>query len=177
MTDKKRASLIRRRSAARLASVQALYQIELTDGHVEDVLNCFLIHRIGRHALLPDPVREDNEIEVPLLEPDSELLTNIVRGAWAFRDELTSLASSCLSKEGGVERLEAVLRAILRAGVYELSHNLETPPLVTISEYTDIARAFYGNTEVGLVNAVLDKVARQVRSGEMSDIDDGKKIR
>lgn len=177
MADKKRASLIRRRSAARLASVQALYQIELTDSPVEDVLNGFLTHRIGSHALSPDPARDDNDIEVPLLEPDSELLTDIVRGAWTFRDELTSLASRCLSKEGGVERLEAVLRAILQAGVYELSHNLETPPLVTISEYTDIARAFYGNTEVGLVNAVLDKVARQIRPDEMSDNGDGKKIR
>ena len=177
MADKKRASLIRRRSAARLASVQALYQIELTDGHVEDVLNGFLTHRIGSHALSPDPVREDSEIEVPLLEPDSEHLTNIVRGAWALRDELAPLVSGCLSKEGGIDRLEAVLRAILRAGVYELSHNPETPPLVIISEYTDVARAFYGSTEVGLVNAVLDKVARQVRSDEMNDIGDGKKTR
>ncbi len=170
MSSKKRSSLIRRRSAARLAASQALYQIELTDETIENVLNGFLTHRIGSHTMCPDPTRVDSDMEVPLLEPDSDLFVTIVRGAWSLRGELDALISECLSGDLELERLEAVLRAILRAGAYELQHGLDTPPLVTISEYTDVARAFYPATEVGLINAVMDKMARTVRLDEVNAV-------
>ncbi len=167
MSAKKKSSLRRRRSAARLAAVQALYQIETTDETVESVLDAFLMHRIGNHALSPHPTREDSDVEVPLLEPDSDLFITLVRGTWVLHSELDPLLEKHLAGEHELARLEAVLRAVLRVGAYELSHGLETPPLVLISEYTDVARAFYQSTEIGLVNAVLDKVARDVRLEEV----------
>lgn len=161
----------RRKSAARLAAVQALYQVDLGDMSPDTVLQDFLQHGIGSTAL--QTVRgadyeDEREVEAALVEPDGELLTSLVRGALASKDDLDRMVAGALSRDWSVERLESVLRSILRAGAFELSTRPDIPPKVTISEYVDIAHAFYSGPEPGLVNAVLDRIAKVVRAEELN---------
>lgn len=162
----------RRKSAARLAAVQALYQIEVGEVTPDSALKDFLEHGIA--ATSPQTVHEDEydedgrEVEMTMVEPDGELFTGLVRGALARREDLDRMVAGALSRDWTVERLEAVLRAILRAGAFEIANRTEIPPRVTISEYVDVARAFYAGPEPGLVNAVLDRIARVVRAEELN---------
>lgn len=160
----------RRKSAARLAAVQALYQIDLSGATPDQVLKDILQHGIAATALRSetDEFDEEREIETALVEPDGELLTGIVRGALAQRERIDEMVTGALSRDWTLERLEAVLRAILRAGAYELSVRTDIPPKVTISEFVDVAHAFYTGPEPGLVNAVLDRIARVARAEDLN---------
>lgn len=148
----------RRRSAARLAAVQALYQLEF-GGTPETVLRDILQHGSDE----AEGVASD---ESALVEPETDLLTSIVRGTLERQERLDGMIAGALSKDWPMERLEAVLRAVLRAGAFELSERPDVPPRVVISEYVDVAHAFYSGPEPGLVNAVLDRIARVVRAEE-----------
>jgi N utilization substance protein B len=148
----------RRRSAARLAAVQALYQIELSGAPVETVVAEFVKHRLGRD------IDGDNYGEA-----DGALFAGLVRGAWARRADLDGMLAAALTPDWPVERLEVILRAILRAGSYELLDRPDVPARVAISEYLDIAHAFFSGKEPGLVNGVLDRLARQLRAAELQD--------
>ncbi len=158
----------RRRSAARLAAVQALYNAELTGAPVDVVLDDFLRHGLGDKALIAPPGDAEAEIEAPLAERDSPLFVAIVRGTLAERQRLDAMVDGALTGDWTVERLEAVLRAIMRAGAFELAERPDIPSRVTISEYVDVTHAFYSGPEPGLVNAVLDRIARVVREGELA---------
>lgn len=140
-----------RRSAARLAAVQALYSMEITGVTAEQALT--ELHE--RAAAEPD-----------LAEPDATLVGLLVHGATAEGGALDELIGRSLSRDWTVDRLEAVLRAILRAGAFELKARPQTPARVAISEYVDVAHAFYAGPEPGLVNAVMDKLARLLRPAE-----------
>jgi N utilization substance protein B len=158
------------RSAARLAAVQALYHVELS-GHTPDhVLDDFLKHHIGLKVSIA-PSGDDDiggaEVEHSLTEPDPLLLTSLFRGTFARREALDEMIGGALSADWSVERLESVLRAILRVGAYELADCPDVPVRVAISEYVDIAHAFYSGPEPGLVNAVLDRIGRVVRADEI----------
>lgn len=142
---------IARRSAARLAAVQVLYSLDMTGTDVEQALAEF---------------RERREAEPRGPEPDMGLVALLVRGAVAEADLLDEMITRSLSRDWSVDRLEAVLRAVLRAGAYELKARPETPTRVAISEFVDVAHAFYAGPEPGLVNAVLDRIARILRPGE-----------
>ncbi len=161
----------RRKSAARLAAVQALYTVDVGEISPDAVLRDILQHGLGATTLhsVPDEYDlDEREIEMPLVEPDSQLLTGIVRGVLARCDDFDRMIAGALSRDWTPERLEAVLRAILRAGAWELATRTDIPPRVTISEYVDVAHAFYAGTEPGLVNAVLDRIAKVVRNEELS---------
>jgi transcription antitermination protein NusB len=146
-----------RRSVARLAAVQALYQIELNpEVAAEAVVREFVRHRLGQEI--------DGEV---LAEADARFFSDIVRGAAAERERLDGELSAALVEDWPLLRLDAVLRAILRAGVWELIHRSDVPPRVSISEYTALAHAFFAGKEPGLANGVLDRVARLLRAGEM----------
>ncbi len=160
---------MRRKSAARLAAVQALYQIELGDVTPDAALRDFLQHGIA--ATLPHTIGDEDEgreIEMALVEPDSALFTAVVRGALERHEDLDRLIGGALNKDWTPDRLEAVLRAILRAAAFELMSRSDIPPKVTISEFVDIAHAFYSGPEPGLVNAVLDRIARVLRAEDLS---------
>jgi N utilization substance protein B len=147
----------RRRRLARLAAVQALYQLELNrDLKPETVIAEFARHRLGREI--------DGELYG---EADIALFAEIVRGTAADRERLDSEISAVLTEEWPLSRLETVLRAILRAGAYELVHRPDIPPRVAISEYTGIAHAFFTGKEPGLANGVLDRLGRILRPVEM----------
>ena len=146
---------IRRRTAARLAAVQALYQIDITDTPVETVVAEFVHHRLGRDV--------DDE---RLGEVDNVLFADVVRGASKRRDDLDRVIGAALTPDWPLERLETVLRAILRAGAYELLARADVPAPVVISEYLDVSHAFFSDKEPALVNGVLDRLARTLRSEE-----------
>ncbi|WP_142846886.1 transcription antitermination factor NusB [Telmatospirillum sp. J64-1] len=157
---------VRRRSAARLAAVQALYQVELTGATPDGILRDFADRLIGGEGSVTDH-EEGAEFDAPLIEPDSELFTFLVRGSLAQREELDEIVAKSLSGDWSMERLEAVLRNVLRAGAYELKERRDVPARVAISEYVDVAKAFYAGSEPGLVNAVLDRIARVLRAEEL----------
>lgn len=167
-----------RSSAARLAAVQALYVLDIgateTDpaglsdqARVDQVVRDFLDGAIGGMAIVDvpdpeglfDPTEEIRELE----PPDGALFAQLVRGARAERLRVDEVLQASLSREWPWDRLEAVVRNLLRAGIYELLDRPQTPPRVAIKEYVDIAYAFYQGAEPGMVNAVLDRVARSAR--------------
>jgi N utilization substance protein B len=147
----------RRRSVARLAAVQALYQLELNREVDPEVV----VREFGRHRL-------GQEIDGDRYgEADPALFADIVRGVAADLDRLDAAVSEVLTEEWPLPRFDAVLRAILRAGAYELMHRRDVPPRVSINEYTTIAHAFFSGKEPGLANGVLDKLGRTLRAAEM----------
>ncbi|WP_417461794.1 transcription antitermination factor NusB [Kordiimonas sp.] len=141
------------RSAARLGAVQALYQLEMSDEpKIKMVIEEYIRHRLGA------------EIEgEQYVDADADLFADIVEGAWQRLDELNDAIKPCLSKDWSLERIEAIVRAILRAGTYELIARPDVPTAVIINEYVDVAHAFYERTEASFVNGVLDKIAKAVR--------------
>ncbi|MDQ7248248.1 transcription antitermination factor NusB [Dongia sedimenti] len=144
------------RRAARLAAVQALYQWEQSGASADAIVKEFAEHRIG------------NTVDGMELPPaDIRLFGNLVRGAIATADELDSMVAGVLTEDWSVERLESILRAILRGGAYELAHRTDIPPKVTISEYLAVADAFLGDKETALTNGVLDRLAHLLRPAEM----------
>jgi transcription antitermination protein NusB len=155
---KSRKSGAPRQSAARLAAVQALYQIELSGDSADEVVLQFLENR------------REGEIDAPegdeAVPPKTELMTEIVRGVHGRLAELDDILGSALSEDWSVARVEHVLRCIMRAGVYELTARAHVPARVVINEYVELAQAFYGGSEPGMVNGVLDKLARGLRPTE-----------
>ena len=154
------------RSTARLAAVQALYDAGVTGDSVETLLKNFIDHGIGSRAIMTDE-EDETETEVALVAPDPLLLAAILRGSLEQAEKLDEIVGNALSGDWNIERLEAVLHAILRAAAFELTAMPDTPVRVVISEYVDIAGAFYSGPEPGLVNAVLDRIARVVRVSEL----------
>jgi len=147
------------RSAARLAAVQALYQIEATELPPEQVIKDFLIGRVGGVAVTED-ADTAQETVVALAPPDSELFINLVRGVQTRGTDIDDIIKGGLSNEWPWERLEMTVRAILRAGVAELLLRTDIPPGATVSEFIDVAHAFYAGPEPRMVNAVLDRAAK-----------------
>src|SRR5215211_1850644 len=144
------------RSAARLAAVQALYQMDVSGKSVIDALAEFEAFWIGR---------EGEGIE---FQPsDNAFFRDILSGVVKNQREIDVRIDNALASDWPLKRVEAVLRAILRAGGYELMFRTDVPARVVISEYVDVTHGFYAEDEPGLVNAVLDALAREVRPGEL----------
>ena len=144
------------RRAARLAAVQALYQWEQSGASADNIIREFTEHRIGKNV---------DGIELP--QADIRLFSNLVRGAVATADDLDSMIAGVLTEDWSIERLESILRAILRGGAYEIAHRTDIPPKVTISEYLAVADAFLGDKETTMVNGVLDRLAHLLRPAEL----------
>ena len=144
------------RSAARLAAVQALYQMDVSGKGVIDAFAEFEAFWIGR------------EVEGVAFQPsDIEFFRNVLSGVVENQRAIDKRIDAALASGWPLTRIEAVLRAILRAGAYELMFRKDVPARVVITEYVDVAHGFYGEDEPGLVNAVLDSIAREVRPGEL----------
>lgn len=144
-----RSSAKARRTAARLAAVQSLYQQELGEAtapcSVFDLMN----------------MRQD-EFDEMLVDPDNELLKAIAEGVVRRLADIDGLLRAALTDSRPLERAEPVLRAVLRCGVYELLTDGETPAGIIINDYVNVAHAFFEENEPKKVNAVLDSVARQL---------------
>jgi len=150
-----------RRTAARLAAVQAVYEMEMAERSADAVLHDFAADRWAAVGGEGGPSRR--------IDPDAAFLGDLVRGTAGRLADLDGMIGPALSAEWPIERLEAVLRAILRVGAYELFARPDVPLRVIISEYVDIAHAFFDAKEAGLVNAVLDRIGRVLRPDEAGD--------
>ena len=142
-----------RTRTARLLAVQALYQQEMTGTSTDAILKEFLQHRLDETA------RSFGKLSAR----DHQLFADIVRGVSASALALDDAITAVLSGENRSGRLEVLLRTILRCGVLELRDRTDVDAPIIINEYVDIAHAFYGGREPGLVNAVLDRSARTLR--------------
>ena len=142
----------RSRSAARLAAVQALYQQEMEETPIPRLLKEFHDHRLGATI-------EDEEYH----QAERDFFDDIVIGADARREEIDALIAARLAEGWSLERLDRPMRAILRAGAYELVARSDVPVASVISEYVDVAHAFYDKRESGFVNGLLDAIAKQAR--------------
>ncbi|MDB5655515.1 MAG: NusB antitermination factor [Tardiphaga sp.] len=146
-----------KRGAARLAAVQALYQMDIGGAGINDIFAEFESHWLG------------NEVEGDQYLPAEEaFFRDIVAGVLRDQHKLDPLIDDALSKGWPLARIEAILRAVMRAGAYELEHRKDIPARVVVSEYVDVAHAFVESDETGMVNAVLDQIARQFRPEEFS---------
>lgn len=141
------------RSVARLAAVQALYQMEVSGTGVEAVVREFADHRFDRDI--------DGDA---LAEADEPFFAQLVRGVVAEQDEVDTTIRTHLAARWRLDRIDSTARAILRAGVFELMR-WATPTEIVINEYVDIAKSFFEGPDIGFVNGALDAVARDVRHG------------
>jgi N utilization substance protein B len=144
-----------RRGAARLAAVQALYQMDLVATPLHEILAQFESHWIGREV--------EGETYLPA---EAAHFRDVVGGVVAEQRRLDPMIDTALVQGWPLKRIETVVRAILRAGAFELDRKREVPARVVVSEYVDVAHAFLDEKETGMVNAVLDQLARQLRAGE-----------
>jgi N utilization substance protein B len=149
------------RHAARLAAVQAIYQMEQTALDAEAVIDEFVEHRFAESGLTT--------------QPDGEFFADIVRGVPNRQKEIDRAIAQCLAADWKFSRIDSILRAILRAGSYELVARADVPAKVVIDEYLDITHAFFQGDEPGFVNAALDKLARNKRVAEFGERDDKRK--
>ncbi len=141
------------RLAARIAAVQALYQIEMSARPADEVIAEFRDHRLGEADQRPPA--------------DAKLFATLTAAASVRRADIDRLISGALTAGWPLERLDSVMRAVLRAGTCELLEFADVPARVVIDQYLDVARAFLGDKERGFVNGVLDRLARELRPQEL----------
>ena len=146
------------RRAARLAAIQALYQMELTGLDAETVVEEFATYRFGREPEL-----------TALGEPDEAFFADIVRGVPHHQAEIDAAITQCLASDWRLSRVDSILRAILRAGAYELIGRGDVPVKVVIDEYVELSHAFFFDEESAFVNAALDRLARRKRAAEFGE--------
>ncbi|HEY1543324.1 MAG TPA: transcription antitermination factor NusB [Xanthobacteraceae bacterium] len=154
MPPKQRAN---RRGAARLAAVQALYQMDIAGKGLNDIMAEFESHWLGREV--------EGEQYLPA---EAAFFRDIVGGFAAEQRRLDPLIDQTLSNGWPLKRVEAIVRAVLRAGAYELDKRTDIPARVVVSEYVGVANAFVEREETGMVNAVLDTLARRFRTDEFA---------
>jgi N utilization substance protein B len=144
-----------KRSSSRLGAVQALYQMDIGGTPITDVFAEFESHWLGR------------EVEGESYKPaEVAFFRDIVEGVVREQLTLDKGIDAALAKGWPLKRIEAILRAVLRAGAYELSNRKDVPARVVITEYVDVANAFVDKDEAGMANAVLDTLARDLRAPE-----------
>lgn len=146
-----------KRGAARLAAVQALYQMDLAGSGLDEIIAEFESHWIGR------------EVEgAQYLPAEAAFFRDIVSGVVRDQRALDPKIDEALERGWPLKRIETVLRAAMRAGLYELENRKDVPARVVVSEYADVAAAFVERDETGMVNAVLDQLARKARPDEFT---------
>lgn len=151
--------VLNKRRAARFAAVQALYQVELAGERPDAVSREFAEHRLAR-------LFEPFEVDEPSPDVDREWFLILVRGAWTARERLDPLIEGCLAEGWTLARCGFLLRAALRAGAFELAERTDVPVKVVINEYVELAHLFFDASEPAFVNAVLDRLAARLRTGE-----------
>ena len=143
------------RSAARLAAVQALYQQEMEGTPTTRLIHEFHAHRLG--ATIEDVTYADAE---------ESFFDDLVRGTASRQQEIDELITARLAEGWSLARLDKPMKAILRVGAYELLARPDVPVATVISEYVDVAKAFYDKRESGFVNGLLDALAKAARPAQ-----------
>lgn len=149
-----------RRGAARLAAVQALYQMDIAGAGINDIFAEFESHWLGSEV--------EGETYLPA---EAAFFKDVVAGVVRDQSKLDPVLDDALTRGWPLKRIDAILRAVLRAGAYELEHRKDVPARVVVKEYVDVANAFVDGDETGMVNAVLDQIARQYRASEFARAD------
>lgn len=144
-----------KRGAARLGAVQALYQMDVGGASLNEVISEFTTFRLGKEL--------DGE---QYREADEQWFKDIVKGVVDDQKFLDPFIHTALAEDWPLKRIDSLLRAILRSGSYELLRRKDVPARVIISEYIDVAKAFFEDDEPGLVNGVLDRLAHDLRTAE-----------
>jgi N utilization substance protein B len=152
------------RSKARMGAVQALYQMELAGADVSEVVDEFERLRFNK----PDDAapREEDDAAADLEEADATFFSEIVHGVVRRQRDIDPMVHEQLAAGWRLVRVDAILRAILRAGSFELLERRDVPGRVVINEYINVAHAFFDEDEPRVVNGVLDKIARKLRNDE-----------
>lgn len=150
------------RTAARIASVQALYQMDMAGTDVADVIEEFTTHK------LPRAEGEAGEAAVP--KPDPVFFAELVRGVVRRQRDLDPPIDKTLASGWRLVRVDSILRAILRSGAYELLERTDVPVRVVINEYINVAHAFFNEDEPRVVNGILDRLARHFRPAELDGL-------
>jgi len=146
------------RSAARLACVQALYQMDLAATDLNAVIDEFRNHRLTEEGG-----------EATCAGADQEHFARVLKGVVARQRDIDPLVDQQLAAGWRLVRIDSILRAVLRAATFELLELTEIPSRVIISEYIDVAHAFFSGEEPKVVNGVLDRIARKLRPGELPE--------
>ena len=155
--ETKEARKANKRGAARLAAVQALYQMDLAGTGLNDIMAEFEGHWLG------------GEVEGVQYRPaEAAYFRDIVGGVVREQERLDRQIDAALSRGWPLKRIETILRAVLRAGAYELACRSDVPARVVTAEYVDVASAFVDKDETGMVNAVLDQLAHDLRAAEFA---------
>lgn len=141
------------RGAARLAAVQALYQMDIAGSGVLEVVAEYEAHRLGQEV--------DGDT---YLKADASWFRSIVAGVVRDQTKIDPLIRGALQDDWSLSRMDSTMRAILRSGTFELIERKDVPIAVIVTEYVEIAQAFFTEDEPKLVNAVLDRIAKQVRA-------------
>lgn len=149
------------RSAARLAAVQALYQMESSGEDSRTIVGEFIAHRLGGEL--------DGD---QYIQADQEFFGDLVMGVGQRLKDIDTLVEDAVSPGWTVKRLERIMRALLRAGTYELLARPDVPTKVIIDEYIDVAHAFFNEREPSFVNGVLDRLSQVIRNGGPSSGDE-----
>ncbi len=149
-------------SAARLAAVQALYQMDMAGTDVTDVIAEFCNHRMGNAA--------DSSC---CHDADTAFFSDLVKGVVADQRRIDPLVNAQLAEGWRLPRIDSILRAILRSAAYELLERKDVPSKVVINEYVDVAHAFFEGDEPGVVNGILDALSHRLRKGEFEEPSDG----
>lgn len=144
------------RSAARLAAVQALYQMDLVETDLNAVIREFVMHRFG----------SETEQDQGLAAADAAFFSELLQGVLRRQRDIDPMLDSQLAKGWRLIRIDSILRAILRAGVFELMERGDVPARVVLNEYIEVANAFFEGDEPKVVNGVLDKLAHRLRPSE-----------
>ena len=149
--------ILNKRRAARLAAVQALYQLDIGGGETATVVGEFEAHRLDR---LLEP------LDLPPLAIDRDWFRLLTSGAWDSRATLDPEIGAVLAEGWTLQRCDALLRAFLRAGAFELASRPDVPVKVAINEYVDLGHLFFDGPEPGFINGVLDRLATKLRGRE-----------
>lgn len=143
-----------KRHAARLAAIQALYQMDVSGTPTLSVIREFRVHRFG------------HEGEGEMIVADEEFFEDIILGVVREQDRIDAAITSHLSEKWTIKRLDLTLRALMRSAIYEIMARPDVPALVVIDEYVSLSVEFFDEKQSGFVNAALEKVAKKIRAAE-----------
>jgi N utilization substance protein B len=160
------------RTVSRMAAVQALYQMDLAGTDVSEVIEQFLAPP-AEPAKDAGPEDQDTETLVSMEGGDATFFSDVVKGVVRRQREIDPLVDQQLRTGWRLVRVDSILRAILRAGVFELLERSDVPARVTINEHINIAKAFFEADEPKVVNGVLDRIAHKVRAKEFETPGEG----
>jgi transcription antitermination protein NusB len=146
------------RSAARIAASQALYQMDLAGADVTDVIREFTTLRFP-----------NSEAGETIAGADPAFFAELLRGVVRRQRDLDPMIDEQLASGWRLQRIDSILRAILRSGAFELVERLDVPARVVINEYIDVAHAFFNEEEPKVVNGVLDRLAHRLRPAEFEN--------